>query len=131
MKEALALLEAINKLSRTFGISISEATENINSVMQSAFILSQSLKDLGPSAPTIQVAEDIADRIIIKDLILPERKLTLLGTQTIVSSNQKGDLEKISQKDNFEDFEIKITSMKTDFEKVIEELRKEDYYDIN
>ena len=55
----------------------------------------------------------------------------MLGTESVVSSKQKSDLEKIEPKDDFEDFEIKIISMQKDFDNIVDELRKEDNFDIN
>ena len=117
MKEALTLAEAVNKLSLTFGVSMQEAAKSICSVMQSLNNLSQSISSINKET---------------KDLsLLEERKLTLLGTESVVSSKQKSDLEKIEPKDDFEDFEIKIISMQKDFDNIIDELRKEDNFDIN
>lgn len=118
MKEALTLAKAVNKLSLAFGVSMQEAAQSICSVMQSLNNLSQSISSINK-----EVLGNVS--------LLEERELTLLGTESVVSSKQKSDLEKIEPKDDFEDFEIKIISMQKDFDNIINELRKEDNFDIN
>lgn len=118
MKEALTLAEAVNKIHLAFGVPMQEAAQNICSALQALNNLSQSISSINK-----ETSKDVS--------LLEERNLTLLGTESVVSSKQKSDLEKIEPKDDFEDFEIKIISMQKDFDNIVDELRKEDNFDIN